>query len=691
MAQSVAAKAQLAVARRGGSADVGAGALPVLGGHMAEHQDPIESEAERAKAGGAALAAGVAAALGGGGALAPEAAAFLTAQRRLAEAQLEDLEEDRALQHKHLRLRFFGDRLRIGLQMLAIGFGLALAIGVAAMAWQAHQDHGLVIDAFSTPPDLARNGLTGDVAAARFLDKLQALQTASANSDRPEQSFQDNWGADLKVEIPETGLTFGEFEKLLRDRLGKVRHVSGEVLKTPSGIALTARLGDAPPQTFTGAEGDFDALAQKAAEAVYRASQPYRFAEYLDGAGRVDEAIAVVADLAANGPRSERGWAFSKWAMMDLTDRGDPRTATLHANQGLGFGAGSDLSDRISLVNTAVWSGHDQANLELSRILDVEAQKRLPDTSRVFYVENRLLAAAWLQFSEPDYRASAAGWTRVASEGFTPHFAGIAPAMAATAYILDHDPGAARQALALRPPRDDPSLMWDAATGAFTALPAYCAAVEAGNWPAALADARAVDAALDAGMGQHPIFGAMKRVWIRPLEALALARTGDVAAAQALIGDAPLDCDLCLRVRGQIAALAGDRAGADRWFAEAVRQAPSLPFAYAEWAAALLARGDADGAIARLALARRAAPRFADPSELWGEALMRKGDAEGAAARFAEADRDAPRWGRNHLLWGQALARLGRVEEAKAQWRTASGLGLTAADQATLRGLLKTG
>ncbi len=36
-------------------------------------------------------------------------------------------------------------------------------------------------------------------------------------------------------------------------------------------------LGDTPAQTFTGPESDFDALAQQAAEQVYRASQPYRF------------------------------------------------------------------------------------------------------------------------------------------------------------------------------------------------------------------------------------------------------------------------------------------------------------------------------------------------------------------------------------------------------------------------------
>ena len=55
--------------------------------------------------------------------------------------------------------------------------------------------------------------------------------------------------------------------------------------------------------------------------------------------------------------------------------------------------------------------------------------------------------------------------------------------------------------------------------------------------------------------------------------------SGDTASAEALIAATPLDCYLCVRVRGQIAAIKHDWPSAERWFSEAVRQAPSLPFA----------------------------------------------------------------------------------------------------------------
>ena len=72
-------------------------------------------------------------------------------------------------------------------------------------------------------------------------------------------------------------------------------------------------------------------------------------------------------------------------------------------------------------------------------------------------------------------------------------------------------------------------------------------------------------------------------------------------------------------VRGQVAVEAKDWAGADRWFGEAVRLAPSPPFAYAEWAEVRLARGDRPCRTARSpcrnSQAAAKAPRFADPLE----------------------------------------------------------------------------
>jgi tetratricopeptide (TPR) repeat protein len=136
----------------------------------------------------------------------------------------------------------------------------------------------------------------------------------------------------------------------------------------------------------------------------------------------------------------------------------------------------------------------------------------------------------------------------------------------------------------------------------------------------------------------------LRNVWIHPLEALALAQTGDVAGAQALIATTPPDCYLCVRVRGRIAAQKRDWAAADLWFAEAIRQAPSLPFAYAERGETRLARGDVGSAIADFAVAHLRSPHFADPLKGWGDALARQGRRRDALAKYDEALRYAPAW-----------------------------------------------
>lgn len=625
---------------------------------MAEHDQPRVGATEQA--GAEATSSAVSVALGRSTRaheVDAEAAAFLRDQRRLVNLQIENLEEDRALQHRHLALKYFGDRLRIGLQLLAIAFGLIVVVGMVAMVWQAHEDHGLVIEAFSVPPDLATEGLTGQVVAARFLDKLKAMQTAT-QSDRPADTYQNDWGSDFKVEIPQTGLTFSEFEKLLREKLGHAVHLTGEVFRTPTGVAMTARLGDAPPQTFEGPPGDIDGLAQKAAEAIYRANQPYRYAEYLDQHGHVPEAFAVISELAANGPRSERGWAYTEWGTLDLNDHGDVRAARTHLLRARSLGGGVAASAEIGLIAVEVWAGHDEKLLEYSKTLVAMMRKRSPQTTEEFFENNKIVSAAWLASLVGDHQTSAREW--VLAENAPDYFGTtrLAPALAATEYALDHDPASARRTLDLAAPLDDASLLQLDANNAFYGLPAFWIPAASGNWAGALTGIRAADAWLAARAPTRPLMGLPRDVWIHPFEALAMARTGDVAGAQALIATTPVDCYLCLRVRGEIAAQKRDWPAAEIWFAQAIRQAPSLPFAYAGRGQARLARGDLAGAIADFALAHRVSPRFADPLTGWGDALARQGDWKAALAKYDEALKYAPAWRELNQARDAALRRV---------------------------------
>src|SRR6185295_8796656 len=111
---------------------------------------------------------------------------------------------------------------------------------------------------------------------------------------------------------------------------------------------------------------------------------------------------------------------------------------------------------------------------------------------------------------------------------------------------------------------------------------------------------------------------------VHPQLAYAQAKLGQVAAAEALIAPTPGDCYPCLIQRARIAALRGQNARADFWFARAAAAGPSFPFAHTQWGVALLARGKPDADIEKFKLSSEKGPHYADALQGWGEALMAK-------------------------------------------------------------------
>ena len=101
------------------------------------------------------------------------------------------------------------------LKMLAGLAGLAAAAVVAFAMWDASQARGLVVEAFSSPSDLAGKGLTGEVVASQVIDRLQAMQ-ASTVSIRPAETYESDQATDLSVEIPQTGVSIEAARRLLR-------------------------------------------------------------------------------------------------------------------------------------------------------------------------------------------------------------------------------------------------------------------------------------------------------------------------------------------------------------------------------------------------------------------------------------------------------------------------------------------
>jgi tetratricopeptide (TPR) repeat protein len=238
-----------------------------------------------------------------------------------------------------------------------------------------------------------------------------------------------------------------------------------------------------------------------------------------------------------------------------------------------------------------------------------------------------------------------------------------------------HDARAASAMLAIPLPKSKVPGVVDEVTVAFAQVRGRIQAVR-GNWKAAAAAYET---------GRLPGHGATGQFQLVILSLVATARSeSGNSAALAAIRDTPDDCYDCLIARGDIRGVERQWDSAAYWFASAIRQGPSPPFAYNDWGEMLLQKGDADGAIAQFKEANMKGPHFADPLEGWGEALMAKNRSDLALAKFEDAAKYAPNWGRLHLKWGEALFYAAQKDEAKKQFAIAAALDLAPSEKAQL-------
>lgn len=591
------------------------------------------------------------------------AAEYLKARTRVMDAEYE-----------RLHLSHFREWMYTALEAI-IGLILFLVFAaVASAVYQAGRADGLVIESFSAPPDLVQKGLTGQVLASKLLDRLNAMQSATSSS-RAASSFTHDWGNDIKVAIPDTGVSLGEVIRYLHNWLGHEMHLSGELYEQGDKVALTVRLEGEPGQTFSGHAADLDAIVQQAAEAVFRRAQTYRYSVFLEYHGRTRESEQVLKRLSETGSAKERAWADHGLALFlgtagryeeararDLRAQAESPDLPVPAS-GLAWLAGAQGHDEDALFHTrrtpALLGGKGASELSPATI---RYQRALYDVSIAEFFG--------------DYRNAA---SIIDTYGLVPNAFGDPDVLieAANDMALAHDGADARARLArldpdkLGPEPDTVPLADVAQVRGQIALARadWRGAARAFSQAEALGHARAQ---AEAGIYSDVMY---RHVTAGPWLAYALAMQGETAKAEAILKTLPGDCYVCTRIRGRVAAHEGRKDTAAWWFARAAAEGPSLPFAETDWGAMLLAQGDTAGAIAKFAQAHAKAPHYADALELWGEALIKQDRSDLALAKFEEAAKYTPNWGRLHLMWGEALVWSGRKDEARKQFAIAAQLG----------------
>lgn len=535
---------------------------------------------------------------------------------------------------RHRGWQIANERASMGLRLLTGLAGLAAAVLVVVMIVSAARSQAVVVEPFGAPPELVGRGYTSQVLAASLQDELQRIQTAT-RTQAAQRNIANAWSGAINVEAPYTGVSIGEIEKVLRQRLGHDTRISGDLTQTADGgLSLTVRGDGIAPKTFTGTADQLPALLKQAAEHAYGEAEPGLFAHYLYQQSRMEDSLAVVRRTLARGvDDADRAslyntWGNLLWGMDRHVEAISKYEAVLEIDP-YRWGAWRNLAGIVSACCG------DEAALEYSRRM-LAAIRSAPSDQRptrdyldVEYGLRGDYSTAVAALREED-RKSAGGFL----------FATTAPRMAVLE-MSRHDWKAAREALATG---DMPEL----------AMRTYLLGIDG-------VEAR------EAGRAEEAVKAFEQLTAIPPSGdqsdgtsfvcdlALAYAMNGQKAAALQALSQAA-DTTACRALTGEIHAALGDRAAADAAARRSIGAAPSSPFPYEARGRVLLDRGDLNGAGWRFDQAHARGPRWADPIKGQGDVLAARGRWREAAAKYREALAFAPGW----IALHQALARAER-------------------------------
>ena len=576
---------------------------------------------------------------------------------------------------EHRRLQIGGERLkRIVWFVLALLAG-AILLGSLYAIGAATQSRAFVMEPLRVPPALVQRGVDGTVLASRLVDDLRSLE-AGTDSVRAPSSYSSSWEEDVRIAIPQTGISLGEAWRYLRDWLGNDTKVQGEAFATETGLGLTVRTSTMPGRTFTGAPADLDRLVRQAALALYKDTQPYRYGIYMYYQGELGEAASAYRLAIGRGGR-ESAWGHRG---MGLLLREQNRFAEAAEQHRAALRAMPNHPATLYVLAQELQSmGRFEEALDtwaqvIPRLEEDDADDLQPE-GRLAMLEGARGALATLRRDSQAAALSAArtgtigggrsasDWKRVATAGYL---------------VLLHD--------------------WDRAAR-------FIAGVRL-NPSGQLADAAATDgyyyllASLEAARGDpERALAAFRRVGEQPgsrgrrpptAEDRAtlgyyMAVAGDAKGGERVAAATDPACYPCLIRRSEIAILKRDWRAAERLADEAARQGPSLPDAYYHNGRQLLARGNIDGAIRQFEEAHRRGPRWAEPLKAKADALVRQRRLPDALRTFEQAADRAPRWAALHVDWARALWASGRKDEARAKMSAASRMSLNPAERDELR------
>jgi tetratricopeptide (TPR) repeat protein len=470
----------------------------------------------------------------------------------------------------------------------------------------------------------------GKIVAAGLLDVLTKIQ-ASNRSSAEHRALSNEWTNEIEIEVPETGVSIGQIERILKARLGHDLHIDGDLVQTEKGgLALTVRGNGILPKSFTDEGRNLQKLLTQAGEYLYGQSQPGLWMAYLSDT-RPGEAILFAQNAYGTLEPSEKPYVLNAWA----------NAVTSKGGEGV-------LAQALPLYREAVrlkadyWAGYNNIMYAMAGIGDEEGAIRVGE-QLVKLAGGRPGKASENLYQNYDQMVWDLAAVRASTIADMESHNGVgtsggaqgAENLAVAQFEAQmHDSEAAILRLRITPV--DEKNVPDMGQAAFVRS---LLAEEDGDLNAA---AKAWDAFSLAY--SDPSVATNNPPYIC-YAAVTYEKSGQSAKTDAALkpfnNGTYMDCD---RFRGDVLDLRGDWAGAQEWYAKTVKLAPSAPSGYYSWGLALVKHGDLTAAAENFQAANQKGPHWADPLKAWGDVLAKQGKTKDALRKYDAALKYAPNW-----------------------------------------------
>jgi tetratricopeptide (TPR) repeat protein len=610
----------------------------ILGGILGDEEEKREVEESEVTAGADAFAAAIAHhASIQNTEVARDASAFLRGQLHHVEVQTKHLEEEHGLRIAHLRnqlaeerVRRLSLRLRVGFQLFVVLVATAIGLGLFVTVYDAFHSRNVVIDLFEVAPGLSPPIPNGKMVAASLLDRLTQLQAATRISAE-KRGLSSAWTNEINIEVPETGLSIGNIERMLKARFGHDEHIDGDLVKTDSGgLALTVRGNRILPKAFTDNEGHLGRLVDGVAEYIYGESEPGLFTKYLIDANRPDDVIAFARAHLARVSLEEKSVLLNYWATA-LLDKAAPNATT----------EALPLYREALRLKPDYWVAYNNLMYTLGNAGDMEGVIRVGEEmiknaggrpGRALE-SNYQVYDSWVGNFQA-LRAEQLADMEKSGGGTLTSLSGAEGLQVAWADVLLHETDTARLRLQ--------TTAWDKNSLSDVAIASLAEALLAAELGDLGSSANAWDAFAKA-YASPAVAGQMTSTICNA--APTYEKTGQSGKADAALrAVGTLTHPDCYRYRADVLDLRGDWTGAQEWYVKAIKLAPSYPDPYYAWGLALAKHNDLKGAAAQFRLSNLKGPHWADPLKAWGDVLVKQGNAKEALAKYDEALQYAPNW-----------------------------------------------